>query len=154
MKKLIALLLSIVTIVLMILGNYFSYKTPLIEGKLATINKGYDDISKIAETNRWIKDFIIPKVNSFENFDNAEKILISIESNIKDSFNTTINGIDRSKKGVVRMSISSRIYRNDVKTLLDLFKLKVPNGYIQINKLSIDSNYVITNLDLIKFYKD
>jgi len=50
--------------------------------------------------------------------------------------------------------MTSKLYRNDTKNLLGLFRLKVPNGHIRIKNLVIDSNLITIKFDLIKFYKE
>lgn len=154
MKKSIALILSIITVVLVVLNNYFSYKIPTNQDSLDTINKSMDEVTSISQTNEWIAQNVIPKLDSLDSFENSEKDILDYETSIKETLNTTINNIDKSKKGLIMISVTSKIYRDDVKSLLTLFKLQIPNGHVKINKISTDSSFFVTDLDLIKFYKD
>ena len=154
MKNKIALLLSVVTIIVLLANNYFSYKIPILKEKLKSDEISLENITKISNTNVWIKRNIIPLVDTFEKQEESESIILNIEASLKNKLNTTIDGIDKTKNGIITISITSKILRDDVDNLLKLFKLQVPNGYVKINKLNIESNYVVTNFDLIKFYKD
>ena len=154
MKKKFVILLSMVSIMLVITNSFYSYKIPMIQDKIRLIDNNNDKVLNISKTNHWIKTELIPKIETFNNFKTVEKEILNIETSMKKTFNTSIINIDKSKKGIIMISVNSKIYRDDIKSLLKLFKLQIPNGFVKINSIHTDSNYFLTNFDLIKFYKD
>ena len=154
MKRTIVIILTILTILAMIAGNYFSEKVPQYNQKLSELTKVHDSGAVIAKTNSWIVNSVILKIDNIENFQNAQSYIMGIEENLKENLNTTLIKLDKKQKGFIVISLKSKIYRNDISNLLKLFKLDVSNGYVRINSFSVESDYIITNFDLIKFYKD
>lgn len=154
MKKVLVIILIALTILSIIANSYFEEKAPQYEKKLADLSLVYTNGSKIAETNKWIASSVIPTIDKLENFKTSQNYVMNLEESLKVSLNTTLEKLDEDKKGFIVISIKSQILRNDVDNLLKLFKLEVSNGYIRINSFSVDSEYITTNFDLIKFYKD
>ena len=154
MKQSISLILAFLIVVSIIAGNYFDAKTPQYENNVRALQNDYQSAKKVAEAVRWVNSEVVPEVDDFEKKDLAETNLINLQEELKVTLNTTLNSFDKDKKGYMQMNVTSKIYRNDIKNLLRLFRLKIDNGYVKIKNITIDSSYVNANIELIKFYKD
>jgi hypothetical protein len=153
MKSKLIILLTFASIVFVLAGNYFQKKQNEIETILSKASSLQKEGIALAKMNKWIKNEPNILLEQLENRQTAEEKLLNLESNIKKLFNTTVSSIDKSKHGVLSLSITSKIQRDDIDSLLRLYKLTVINGYVDFKSVTVANNYVITNFDLIKFYK-
>ena len=154
MKSLIATTLIILTIVVVLSNSYFKDHLLKFQQKSNDISKFHTSGTEIVNTNRWISQNIIPQIDDIEEFNVAQNYIMNFEESLRGSLNTIVKNLSDNKKGIITISLKSKIYRDDVNNLLKLFKLNITNGYVQINSYSVYDNYVEANLDLVKFYKD
>ena len=154
MKNTIAVLLTLVTIVAVMFSNHFKEKSVIVSEKLSNQSKLFVDALALTKANQWIDKNIVPTVEKFGDMNSAESELIFMQENIKEMFHTDIKEIDKSKKGVLSVEINSKIPRDNIVRLLHLYKFNMQGGYVKINSVAVDANYVYTNFDLMKFYKE
>lgn len=154
MKNIVFIILTFCTLFVVVSDNYFKNKIPEYEKELIELDNIEKKASKIVETSHFVKKNILNRIGDFQTLNQATKNLMRLEEKLRTSFNTTLENLDKSKKGQVSISLSSKLYRDDTKNLLALFKTNVDNGFLKINSLEVSSLYVTTKFDLIKFYKE
>lgn len=132
MKNIVALSLTALTIFLVLMSSYYKNETKVLEDKLAQVDKSFDDVKKVSETNKWIKENMILYVDNLLLKDDAEKSLMNIIESIKEPLGMKIDNINRDKAGQIVISVNSKIKRDDINAQLKLFKMTIPNGHINM----------------------
>jgi len=153
MQSKIIIFLTVMSVFVVLVGNHFQKKQNEIEVILSKGSSFQKEAIKLAEMNRWIKNEPKILLEQLDDIQVAEKELLNLESNIKKLFNTTVSNIDKTQEGILSLSVKSKIQRDDIDSLLRLYKLTVINGYVDLRSIIVTKNYIITNFNLIKFYK-
>lgn len=154
MKTILTLILLICLIFILFLNQYLEYTTSQYKAKVIVLQKEYKSINKIIDTNSWVKNNLLSKISILNTKEDTESLLITFHTQNKDKLNLQIDNIDKSNKGYISINTTSTIARDDIEKLLALFRLKVKNGFVNIEQLKVTSSEVITKLQLIKAYKE
>lgn len=153
MKNKIIITLTVLTTLLFFAGSYFSTKQASYKTIIKEVNDFGLEATQIAKLNQWIKKEPSEFFEDLDEFPKAQEDIYNLEKQLKAPFNTTIIKVDKEIKGIVTISLESRIFRDDIPSLLKLYKFQIPNGYVDFQSVEVRGSYVISKLNLIKFYK-
>lgn len=153
MKSKLALVLMIAALSFFASDLYFKEKTVQYDEANKLLDAKFKDLNKISELNQWIAQNVVTDLNNLDTLEVSESSLINFVEDIKKSFDTNIQNIDKSKKGVLKVSLDAKIPRSETENMIHLFKTKITNGFFDIKKVDIDQNYIKAQFDLIKYYK-
>jgi len=154
MKKTILMVLSsIVLVTSIVIYNYIDEKTKYYKSKVKEMNNNFTFVDDVVKTNKWIKTEVIPHISTMDDKENTERKLLETIDVLKEKFKATVQALDKTNKGYMKVPCSCKIYKNSVEELVELYKLKIPNGYIYVKSLNVQKNKVEIFFDMIVFYK-
>ncbi|MEA3353530.1 MAG: hypothetical protein U9Q33_06925 [Campylobacterota bacterium] len=154
MRIYIVIFISLLAFLVIIAGNYFNSKIPKYKKDTKFVQSAMKTAYPIRDTNKWIRSYIVPYVESLETIDEAENSLVKDQENMQKEFEMLIDEMDKTPNGYIKISASAKVFRNDVENMLKLFKNDIHNGYIKINEVWIDPTYINIRFEIIKFYKE
>ncbi|MEA3290068.1 MAG: hypothetical protein U9Q04_07810 [Campylobacterota bacterium] len=154
MRLSLLIFISLIAFVVIMIGNYFSYQTPQYQKNTKYIKRAMKTAHPIKDTNNWIRTNIVPYIDTLETIDQAENSLIKEQELMQKQFELIIDEMDKTPNGYIKISASCKVYRNDIKKMLKLFKNDIRNGYIKIKEVYMDDVFIHLKFDMIKFYKE
>ena len=154
MKNILMVLLTVVAFGIIFLNNYFQHMSPLYKEKVAMMNSDINSTSDIVSFNKWLKIKVIPMFEKLETQEEAERSLVNIQNKLTESIRVSLLDLNKDKDGKIVMLLSSVIYKNEINKLINLYKLNIKNGVINFKNIKVDDNNIITEFELIKFYRD
>lgn len=153
MKNLLAIILVISTVSFAVLDIFFENKTKDYEKKNIILSKSSEELKKISDMNKWFIQNVLSDLSNHGDSVKTQNDILEYIENINQTFKTDIQTIDK-KEGILRISLKSRIPRNEVENMVKLLKVKIPNGFLDLKKVIIDRSYLNVQFDLIGFYKE
>ncbi|MCK5111241.1 MAG: hypothetical protein KAQ94_06940 [Arcobacteraceae bacterium] len=154
MKLAYTLFLIICLILSLFINQYFEQKTSQLKQKVRIMQKDYKEINNISNINKWLKKNILPKINSLDYKEDAQNSLLTFHTQNEKKLNLKIENIDEKNKGYIVINTTSTIFRDDTQKLLELFKLKIQHGFINMKQFKVTNNAIVVNLQFIKAYRN